>query len=156
MKIQNKAISHYASKELVFPRANDESFKLIVRSVPIGWQRGYEAINPRPSVPMGPIIATNSGAKSEPNFNDVKFLAALSDWQTKETYYLVYLLVKDTPGLVFDSPPVSVDAFDKFITELANSGISEMELAAIAQAGHEISRASAEEVAKAREGFTAK
>ncbi len=155
MKINGKEINHYASKKLTFNRADGNSIELIVRSIPLGWQRKYEEVYPRPSAPTL-VVATNASQDVKTNFTDPAFVKAISDWDKKETFFLVWLLIKDTPGLSFTSPPTNRESFDKFIDELSASGISEIELVAIAQAGREISNPSAEEVGKARENFTAK
>ncbi len=84
MKINGKEINHYASKKLTFNRADGNSIELIVRSIPLGWQRKYEEVYPRPSAPTL-VVATNASQDVKTNFTDPAFVKAISDWDKRHS-----------------------------------------------------------------------
>jgi hypothetical protein len=151
MRLKGKEIS-VVSRKLSFPRPDGSTIDLQVRSIPIGWDDQYKDFNPRPPVKMQSGVK-NGEPFNKPIYDDPVYLVELAQWKKLEIAYLIWRLIRDTPGLEFATTPTNGKTLEAWWVEFSESGLSELERNEIVKMGNAASLVTAEEVAAARENF---
>jgi hypothetical protein len=139
------------TREIELPRVTGP-IRLRVSAVSVGVRRDYDALYPKPNVPLI-ITDGKNGRKQEENWHDPAFRKALEEREYLQNIYIVYRVIAGDPNLSFDNKPDTIDGLRAVAKELAESGFSEGDLLIILKEALRASNLSQDEIEKAKAGF---
>jgi|ERR1043165_2240086 hypothetical protein len=125
MKIKGEIVKSREVVEVVIPRTNGESLKFKVGGYPLGINRAYDAICPKPLAPFKTINKVGGVVDRVYDYYDSAYGIALDEWQYYFKYFIVYQGMKEDNDVSFDSKCDSLDGIKAFEAELAAAGFSE-------------------------------
>ncbi len=151
MKYKGGPIERIA-KMIRIPQAEIE---LEIRTYPVGVSRRFEAFYPEPKPPIKNTVDAKTGKVEEKsNWNDANFNKALRDHNHYRTYYMLWLGVKDSANLEFETKNVdSIDSLKAFEKEILDSGLSEGDIGYVLNQISELSNLTLKEITDAKEVF---
>lgn len=139
------------TRELVIPRTGG-NITLQISAVSIGVRRDFDAVFPKPAVPLI-ITEGKNGRKSDENYHDPKWRALVEEREYLQNIYIVYRVIKDDPKLSFENDPITLDSLRALSKEFSESGFSEGDLLLILKEALRASNLSQSEVEAAKADF---
>jgi hypothetical protein len=153
VKFQGKDLSIRDYIKVRIPRTNCPSIELRVNALPIGIQRDFQSLCPRPIAPFVIKNIKGQGEKKESDYDNPQFLADLADYNDLQRYYMLYVALKDNPELEFNFVPKDVMSLKNFRQEVKDAGFTEGDANIILNASAKVSNITDEDVNKAQETF---
>lgn len=150
MKLNGKSLV-LESREIELPRETGP-LRLRVSAVSIGVRRDYDAVYPKPNVPLI-VTETKAGRKQDENWHDPAFRKALEEREYLQNIYIVYRVLMNDPNIVFENKPDTVENLRLLSKEFSDSGFSEGDLLLILKEALRASNLSQDEIDKAKSGF---
>lgn len=121
MRIQGQEIKGPNEELIVIPRGDGQ---IVLKARAVLDYKDFDRLCPEPKAPW---ILKPGGIK-EQNFKDVKYLAAIRQRITKQTYFMFIKSLEATPGLTWDTIDLKApDTWLNFEKELEDSGFSSIE-----------------------------
>ena len=151
MKYKGNAISR-EYRDVVIPRSNGDELRLKVSSITVGVRRDFDAIWPRPRVPIV-VTQGKQGREEKEDWRDVKFTTELDDRSTLMNIYLLYRVLENDENVVFDNKPTDKDSLRKLADEIKESGLSEGDIIVILKEAVLASNLTQEEIGKIKSDF---
>jgi hypothetical protein len=151
MKFNGKAITREI-RQVELPRSSGDPIRLSVSSITVGVRRDFDALWPRPKVP---IIVTQgkNGREEKEDWRDTTFTAELDERSTLQNIYLMYRVLENDPNLVFDNKPTDKATLRLLADEIKNSGLSEGDIVVILKEALKASNLDQEEINKVKGDF---
>lgn len=150
MKLNGKSLV-LESRDMEIPRTTG-NIRLRINAVSIGVRRDYDAIYPKPNVPLT-VTESKTGRKTEENWYDPTYRKSLEEREYLQNIYIVYRVLMNDPNIAFDNKPDSVENLRLLSKEFSESGFSEGDLFLILKEALKASNMSQEEIDKAKAGF---
>lgn len=151
MKYNGNKISR-ETRVLELPRSSGEPMRFTVASITVGVRRDFDALWPKPRVP---VIVTQgkNGREEKEDWRDQKFLQELDERGTLQNIYLLYRVLEMDSSITFDNKPVDKDSLRKLADELKDSGLSEGDVIVILREALKASNLSQDEIDKVKSDF---
>ena len=150
MKLNGNTIP-LESQEVEIPRSTG-AIRFRVNAVSIGVRRDFDAVFPKPTVPLL-ITDSKNGRKSEENWHDPKFRKELDEREYLQNIYIVYRVLANDPNVVFENIPTDIPSLRLLAKEFSDSGLSEGDLLAILKQALKASNLTHEEIEAAKASF---
>lgn len=151
MKLNGKDIIR-ETRQVTIERTNSEPLVLTVASITVGVRRDFDAIWPRPRVPV--IVTQGKNGRDErEDFKDQKFLDELDERTQLMNIYLMYRVLESDRTVTFDNTPTNKDTLRALATEVRSSGLSEGDIIVILKEALKASNLSQEEIEKVKADF---
>ncbi len=155
MRYKGNPVSTREYRVVTLPRENSEPISLRVTALPIGVQRMYSQLIRRPKPPVTVKLGKDGGEKQ--NWDDPTFEALWEEYKDLERYYWIWLAIKDTPELIFDScaatEEITADKLRNFAKEMQGSGFTAGDLLIITKAAQDAGNMSAESIKESEKSF---
>lgn len=151
MKYNGNKISR-ETRQLELPRTNGDPMRFTVASVTVGVRRDFDALWPKPRVP---VIVTQgkNGRDEKEDWRDQKFINELDERASLQNIYLLYRVLELDTNIVFDNTPTDVASLRKLADEVKDSGLSEGDMLVILKEALKASNLSQDEIEKAKSDF---
>ena len=121
MRIQGQEIKGPNEELIVIPRGDNQ---IVFKARAVLDYNDFERLCPEPKAPW---IMRPGGVK-EQNFKDAKYIAAIRQRVTQQTYYMYIKSLEATPGLTWDTIDIKdPGTWLNFEDELKNAGFSSIE-----------------------------
>lgn len=150
MKINGNTIP-LEFRELELPRSSG-SIRLRISAISVGVRRQFDAVYPKPNVPLI-VTEGKNGRQERENWHDVNFRKALDEREYLQNIFLIYHVLKHDPNVVFDNVPTDIESTRALTEEFKTSGLSEGDLVMILKESLKASNFSSAEIDKAKESF---
>ncbi len=131
------------------------ALSLKVSGYPIGLARTYELVYPKPTAPLKAtgVTSIRSGPESKPDYDDPKFLAAISEWYHLEKMFIVCTCLIPENGIVFANDFNTLEGLRKIPQEFHDAGFSEGDIGKLMKAISSATNFDQKDVDKAAENF---
>jgi hypothetical protein len=151
MLLQGKPIVR-ETRSVTIERTNSDPITLIVSSITVGVRRDFDAIWPRPKVP---VIVTQgkNGREEKENWRDDRFTEELDERTQLQNIYLMYRVLEADPNIQFENKPTDKTALRALAAEIRSSGLSEGDIIVILKEALKASNLSQEEIDKVKSDF---
>jgi hypothetical protein len=151
MKYNGNKISR-ETRELEIPRSNGSPIRFTVASITVGVRRDFDALWPKPRVPMI-VTQGKSGREEKEDWRDQKFINELDERSALMNIYLLYRVLELDTNVTFDNKPTDKDSLRKLADEVKDSGLSEGDIIVILKEALKASNLSQEEIEKVKSDF---
>lgn len=153
MKLKGNALSIREYTNVTIPRYSGD-ITLKVAAIPMGLQRLYEQINPKPLPPITVTQRMGKPAEKEPDFDNPEYVRAFTEWSFLKNIYVFYYILKVDESVSFDNEPKDLASLRKLEEEIRNAGISDGDMALIMQKSAEAANLSPRDVEEAKAGLS--
>jgi hypothetical protein len=151
MKLNGNSITR-DFRNVVLERSNADPITLKVSSITVGVRRDFDAIWPRPKVPLI-VHQGKAGREEKEDWRNTAFVEELEERSTLQNLYLVYRVLENDPTVTFDNKPTTKDALRAFAAEIRESGLSEGDIIVILKEALKASNLTQEEIEKVKSDF---
>ncbi len=155
MKLNGTNIAIREVVDVVLARKGVAPITLRVTGFPVGIQRAYEVVNPRPTPPTKStgISTVRGGEKVEKNYDDPNYLAAFDEWLHLQKFFYLYHCLGVTEGLVFENSADTVVGLRAIAKEFEHAGFSEGDIGQLMSAINAATHIESSEIAEAKKTF---
>lgn len=153
MKFKGADLAIRDAVNVVLPRQSRESITLRVSAIPMGMQKDYNLVYPRPLPPVNITIKAGGKQEREENWEDETFLKSFNEWKYLQNIYTFYRVLENDPNVAFINKPVNVATLRLLEEELATAGISDGDIAIILQQSAVISNITDEAISTSKASF---
>lgn len=151
MKYNGSKISR-ETRQVEVPRTNGEPIRFTVASITVGVRRDFDALWPKPRVP---VIVTQgkNGRDEKEDWRDQKFINELDERSALQNIYLMYRVLELDTNVAFDNTPTDIKTLRLLADEIKDSGLSEGDILVILKEALKASNLSQEEIEKVKSDF---
>lgn len=152
MRIRGQEVKCREYREVEIPRKNQESIRLKVFALPLGFRADYDRMNPAPRPPISTTVINGKPNKVE-DYTDAKFLDAISEHRDLGIYYMLYLALSGDSEVQFTNVPTDLNSLRLFRQELKDSGLSDGDIKIIVDTAMAAGNINTEDVDRAKKDF---
>lgn len=150
MKFKSATLSIRETTEVVI-RAD---LTIKVGSLPMGIEREYQSVWPKPSPPFTEINKVGQAPTKNYDYDDAVFVKAYTDWEYHRNVYYVWRCIHGVDiSIEFEFSGETEIGIRGIANEIKLAGFSDMDLASILKTCQRISIVSQEDIDKAKASF---
>jgi hypothetical protein len=128
--------------------------ELTIASLPMGVEREFQAIFPKPQAPFKEIARVGQSPLREYNYEDSDFDAKFSEWiSLRGIYYIWRCIYKIDANVEFEFTGETIDGIRGVANEFKYAGFTDNDLAVILRAVHKLSSISEQDLEDAKKSF---
>lgn len=151
MKCNGKSIVR-DHRTVTLERSNSDPISLIVSSITVGVRREFDAIWPRPKVPLV-ITQGKNGREEKEDWRNAAFVDELDERSQLQNIYLMYRVLEQDPSVQFDNKPTDKSSLRALAAEIRESGLSEGDVIVILKEALKASNLTQDEIEKVKSDF---
>jgi hypothetical protein len=125
-----------------------------VGAMPLGIEKEYTQIYPRPTPPSKTIHSVGKAPTKVVDDEDETYLALHKDWFTLRSFYVFWSVIKDDEDLTFDNPPTSINALKSFEQELKAHGINDEDIKKVINTAFDLTKITDADIEDTKKSFT--
>lgn len=131
MKINGKVIAR-ETRRVSLHRSDDAGgpIEVTVASITVGVRRDFDALWPRPKVPLI-VTQGKAGREEKEDWRNEKFQEELEERTMAQNVYLMYRVLELDPNVKFDTKPTDKESLKALMAEVKESGLADGDIVVI-------------------------
>lgn len=155
MKLNGQPVSVREVREVTLTRSDGKSITLKICGYPIGINRDYATIFPKPKPPYTEVNKAGRLDKDKVyNLDDPKWEKDIADWNYLLTFYIIWRGLSCDANISFESNVVDRAGLESLVKEFFDAGFSEGDIGYLLGQINDASTVTPKEVDKALDSFS--